>query len=147
MNPADLAVNLFAERFNCAQAVFAAYAPALGLEQAPALKIATAFGGGGLGARGGACGAVSGALLVLGLRYGMAAADDQAAKTQTYALAHAFADRFKERHGHLTCRELLGCDLGTPEGAQMAQARQFHTTFCPALVRSAAEILDELLQR
>ncbi len=144
MNKPDIAASFFQDGFNCAQSVFVAFAPDLGLDQETALKVSTAFGG-GMGRLGEACGAVTGALMALGLKYGRATKQDVAARDKTYALTQEFARRFRQRHDALTCRDLLGCDPGTPEGQAMIKERGLHTNLCTGLVRDAAEILEEML--
>ncbi|MBM3285140.1 MAG: C_GCAxxG_C_C family protein, partial [Candidatus Aminicenantes bacterium] len=109
MNPADEAVKNFEEGWNCSQAVLAAFSEALGLEKEKAFKIAQAFGG-GMARVGFTCGAVTGALMVIGLKHGRARSGDEAAKEKTYALARECMRRFKSRHGSLVCRELIGVD-------------------------------------
>lgn len=69
MNQSERAVACFKEGFSCSQAVFSTFAPQLGLECELALKVAGLFGG-GMGRLGEVCGAVTGALMALGLKYG-----------------------------------------------------------------------------
>lgn len=143
MSYAERAVELFEGGCNCAQAVLAAYSPRLGLTEADALRVAAGFGG-GMGHSGGICGAISGAFMVIGLRYGATDAADKAAKFKTYELVARAMRMFEEQAGSLNCRELLGFDLGTPEGRKQAQqAGAFDV--CPQFVRGAAEILDAVL--
>jgi len=61
------------------------------------------------------------------------------------AVFSAFADRFKAKHRALNCRDLLGCDLSTPEGRQTAKDKNLHATVCNGIVRDAAKTLNELL--
>jgi C_GCAxxG_C_C family probable redox protein len=143
VNRVETAVSCFAQGFNCSQAVFSAYAEHLGLDEKAALKIAAGFGG-GMGRMAETCGAVTGALMALGLKYG-ATTPDRQAKEMTYERVRQFAARFKARHGSLTCRDLLGCDMGTVEGLEIARQQGLLTSSCPQFVRSAAEILEELL--
>lgn len=144
MDYADLAIACHKEGFNCAQSVLAAYADQFGLDREMALKVAGAFGG-GMGRMGETCGAVTGALMVIGLRHGQATAEDKQAKETSYAMAREFADRFKDRHGCLDCRDLLGCDIGTPEGMQQAREQQLFATRCSQYIQDAAEIVEQLL--
>jgi C_GCAxxG_C_C family probable redox protein len=88
---------------------------------------------------------VSGALMVIGLKHGHVAAQDKAAKEKTYALVREFVDQFRARNGSLLCRELLGYDIGTPEGMQLVREKGLSTSICPRLVRDAAEILERLV--
>jgi C_GCAxxG_C_C family probable redox protein len=138
------AVGLFRSGFSCSQAVFAAYSEAFGLERELALKIAQPLGG-GIAQRGEICGAVSGALLVIGLKHGRTRPDDTAAKETTYRLIHEFIQRFQGAQGTIVCKELLGFDLSTPEGHDQAAEKGLFEDLCPELVRTAASILEELL--
>jgi C_GCAxxG_C_C family probable redox protein len=138
----DLARARFDAGFSCSQSVFAAFAPDLGLDADAALRVAAAFGG-GMGRTGGTCGAVTGALMALGLKYGSAVAD-KAAKEQTYAHVREFMARFEARHDATTCAQLLGVSIATPEGQAAAREANLFKTVCPGLVESAAAILEEM---
>ena len=138
------AVNLFNEGFSCSQAILTTFAPRFGVSKETALKIACAFGA-GMGRMGEVCGAVSGAFMVLGLKYGAIEAQDRDSKEMTYALVKRFTESFQERHGSILCRELLGCSIGTPEGMQYAREKNLFTSRCPRYVQDSAEILLELL--
>lgn len=142
MSRPEDAVSLFDQGFSCSQSVFAAFAEALGLDRKQALRIAQPFGGGIIG-RADWCGAVTGAMMALGSRYGRDRAGDLAAKDRTYAEVKAFIDEFTALHGFLKCRELLGCDISTPEGRREQKERDLHRTVCMDLVRSAAAILEK----
>jgi C_GCAxxG_C_C family probable redox protein len=91
------------------------------------------------------CGAVSGALMVIGLAHGATAAEDQASREKTYAVTRELCSRFQEHHGSIVCRELLGVDIGTPEGREIAVRTGLFRTRCPAFVRDAAEIAVQIL--
>jgi C_GCAxxG_C_C family probable redox protein len=144
MNRAEKAVSCFKEGFSCAPAVLSAYASEFGLDNETALKIATGFGA-GMGRMCETCGAVTGAFMVIGLKYGKSKADDSQAREKTYELVREFASRFKARNGSIVCKELLGCDLGTPEGMKLAKETGVTATLCPKLVQDAVEILEEIL--
>jgi hypothetical protein len=83
--------------------------------------------------------------MVIGLKHGKARPDDDAAKEKTYQLVRAFVSRFRERHGSITCRELISADISTPEALQAARDRQLFATVCHPLVKDAVEILEEIL--
>ncbi len=91
------------------------------------------------------CGAVSGGLMVIGLRCGQATPGDAAAKQRTYALARQFAEAFAARHGSITCRDLLGADIGDPAQARALREQGVLDTLCPQLVAGAVGLLEELL--
>jgi C_GCAxxG_C_C family probable redox protein len=141
MDKSEEALELFQKGFNCAQSVFCAFGSKSGLSQETCLRIAGSFGA-GMARRGETCGAVTGGLMVLGLRHGMAKEGDTQAKKRNYDEAEKFMVEFEERNGSVVCRELLGCDIGTPKGAKYAADNKLTTTLCPKLVGSAAEILE-----
>ena len=143
MSRIETAVSRFKDGCNCSQAILATYGEALGLPPETALRVACGFGGGMR--RADVCGAVTGALMVLGLRHGPTSCPGQPQKNETYAQVQAFHARFAERQGTVMCRDLLGCDISTPDGQQKAQAEQLFKTICPEAVKMAAEILEEML--
>jgi len=144
MSKTDCALSLFRQGFSCSQAVAAAFAEELGLDKDNALRISQPFGG-GIARRADWCGALTGAFLVIGLKHGRIRAEDAAARDRTYALVQEFIDRFKARHLQTHCKDLLGCDIGTPEGQKIAEEKNLHKTRCEDYVRDAAAILEEIL--
>lgn len=145
MSQVEEAVARFEKGFNCVQSVFATYASQFGVDSEMALKIAVGFGG-GMGRMAGTCGVVSGAFMSIGLKYGAIDAEDKEAKEKTYERVREFAKRFTDRNGSIVCKELLDCDISTPEGYQRAKEQDLFSTRCPQFVRSAAEILEEMLK-
>ena len=143
MNKIERAVSCFEEGFSCAQAMLSTYGPQFGLERELALKVSGAFGG-GMARMGETCGAVTGALMVIGLRYGKTKADDEQAKEKAYSLVKEFVDQFKARNGSITCKELLGCDINVPEERLVAKEQGLFDTLCPRFVQDAAEIIEQL---
>jgi C_GCAxxG_C_C family probable redox protein len=140
-NPPEIAAARFSQNLNCAQSVFAAFAPQLGMDESQALKLASPFGG-GVSRRGEVCGAVTGALMALGLAQG---ADTPAGKEEAYRLGQDFLQRFETRHATILCRELIDSDISTPEGWQQAREKGAFTALCPLFVRDAAEIVQAML--
>jgi len=140
----DRAVACFGGGFNCTQAVLSTFAPELGLNDQTALRVAGAFGA-GVARRGEMCGAVSGALMVIGLKTSSTTPGDDESKEACYNLAGEFVRRFAARNGSSVCRELLGCNLSTPEGYAHAVEKGLFHRICPGLVRESADILDEIL--
>ena len=136
------AVERFKKGFNCSQAVLGTFSEQFGLDCDKASKVATGFGGGMR--MGGTCGAVTGAFMVLGLKYGNSTAKDKEGKADTYKKIEEYTNRFKTRHGSVACRELLGCDISTPEGREHAKNNNLFDTLCPDLVQRAAEILEQM---
>ncbi len=138
------AVEKFERGFNCSQAVLSSYCEQFGLDCQTALKIATGFGGGMH--INGTCGAVTGAVMVLGLKYGSTDEDKQA-KEKAYGKVVQFANRFIARNDSVKCHDLLGCDITTLEGLNSARDKGLFSSVCPGLVQDAAEILEEMLNR
>ncbi len=139
----EQAVERFRKGFNCSQAVLSSYSEQFGLECEKAFKVATGFGSGMR--MGGTCGAVSGAFIVLGLKYGNSTAEDKEGKANTYKKVEEYTKRFKARNSSVTCPDLLGCDITTPEGMKEAKEKGLFTSFCPGLVQDAVEILEEMM--
>ncbi len=137
-------VDLFRTGINCTQAVLATYGPRFGMDRAAALKIAAAFGS-GMGT-GDTCGAVTGALMVLGLKHTKVGGAALLSKDRTEDAAAEFIAEFKKRNGTVICRELLCCDLGTAEGRKMAKQERHFKRRCPKYVQDAAEIIEEMLK-
>ena len=144
MSVSQDATDLYKKTFTCSQAICAAFGKRFGLDEKTALTISSAFGG-GCGRLGLTCGAVSGAFMVIGLKYGRCSPDDLAAKDKTYAMTQEFAKRFIARNGSINCTELLGCDLRTEKGYSEAREKGLFTTLCLKLVKDSAEILEDLL--
>jgi C_GCAxxG_C_C family probable redox protein len=145
MNRPERANQLFEQGMNCAQSVACTFAEDLDADRGLTLRLATGFGG-GMGHTGGTCGALTGAFMALGLAFGMKEPADQAAKQKTYALVAEAAKRFREQTGATACPDLLGLDIGTPEGLQAARDRNLFKTRCPGYVKAAAGIVEELLR-
>jgi TDG/mug DNA glycosylase family protein len=144
MTDSEMAAARFAQGWSCSQSVFSAYAARLGLAPELALRVAAPFGA-GMARAGHTCGAVTGALMAIGLKLGHVTAEDTPAKEKTYQCAQEFMAAFKARHGSLECRELLGCDVSVPEELQAAREQGLFDTHCPVFVRDAAELVGELL--
>jgi C_GCAxxG_C_C family probable redox protein len=144
-NATESAVSRFKEGFSCSQAILSPFGEQFGLNRDTALKLAAGFGG-GMGRMAGTCGAVTGAFMVLGLKYGATSPDDKQAKELTYEKVREFAARFNEKNGSLDCRELLGYDISSPAGYQIVKDKELISTLCPNYVLDAAGILEEMLK-
>ncbi|UCH86926.1 MAG: C_GCAxxG_C_C family protein [Dehalococcoidia bacterium] len=116
----------------------------LGIQSELIPRIATAFGG-GIGGRGEVCGAVIGSVMSIGLKYGRE--EPSQPHLETYALAREFCRRFDEETGSLSCRELTGMDLSTPEGVQAFQSSDVPLRVCLPAIGAAFRLVTELLGR
>ena len=136
MNSIEDAVQLFEKGYVCSQAVFAAFSEDFDLSKEQALKIGACFGSGMR--KGEVCGACTGALMALGLKFGEN-------KEKSNEVCNRFMDEFKKENGSYICRDLLECDISTPEGVKYAKDNNLFTEFCPKMVESAAKITNEIL--
>ena len=144
--PADVAERLFREGYACSQAVLLAFAPRFGLDADLAARVASAFGG-GMARHGWTCGALTGALMAVGLHAGNAAADGQAQKDDAYARVATLLEQFRTKHGATECRRLIGFDLADAVQRQAASDAGVFANTCPLFVRTAAALVAETLDR
>jgi C_GCAxxG_C_C family probable redox protein len=144
LSKAEEAKKQFEEGFSCAPSVFATYSEQFGLEKALALKIACGFGG-GIGRMGRACGAVTGAVMVIGLKHGQVYVADEESRRRTHTLVKEFVDRFTALHGSIECRELIGYDLTIPGEFKSARESGVFRKKCPGFVYDSASILEDIL--
>jgi len=110
---------------------------ALGMDASCIPRIATGFGG-GMGGTGDVCGALTGAVMALGLRYGRQSSGDTAAKEATYSKASRAMKAFRQEFDSIRCRDLIGCDLQTPEGGERFKKENVHANLCAKFVDFAA---------
>ena len=137
MDKSEQAVELFKTGACCSQAVFCAFAGDFGMDAETAMKVSAGLGG-GVGRLREVCGAVTGATLVLGLKYGPD-------KAVVYPHVQEFAARFKAECGSIVCRELLEGVGATTGGAPEARTEGYYKKRpCAELVRLAAKLVDEV---
>ncbi|HSV26256.1 MAG TPA: C-GCAxxG-C-C family protein [Sedimentisphaerales bacterium] len=142
MSRSEKALGIFSEGANCAQAVLASFTDETHIDRADSMKIAASFGGGIKQAL--ACGAVTGALMVLGMRYGCTDHTNMKEKARITAITRDFQARFVAKHGSLSCKDLLGVNISTKQGHDEAAARGLFKSECTRFVASAVEILEEM---
>ncbi len=138
MNKTEKAVECFNNGFNCAQAIISVFGEEEGLEKKDALRLTAAFGG-GIARSGGICGAVSGALMIIGLRY----AKGKNSKEDVIFKSQDFMNKFKKHCGSLMCRDLIGIDLNTPQGHEAIKKDPELKKLCSNLVKISAELLEQ----
>lgn len=138
----ELVTGLFMRGQDCSQVVFSHYADELGLSADEANRLAAAFGGGsGMGET---CGAVIGAMMVIGSKYGHNGPDDMEHRDLLMAKRAEFIEKWKERRGSCMCNTLVGDDISTPEGLGRILEAGTMFTLCPELVLDAIDILDHM---
>ena len=143
MDRVTKAVELFGQGYMCSQAVFAAFSEDYGVTEKQALQIGACFGSGMN--KGEVCGACTGALMALGMRYGQFDLSDVESRAAQKAKAVRFLEEFEKREGSYICRDILGCDLSTEEGRSYAINKGLFKKICPKMVRTAAEITAQML--
>jgi C_GCAxxG_C_C family probable redox protein len=144
MTKPDDAVTCFKKGFSCSQAIVSTFSEEWGMDQETALRISCGFGA-GIARSGNICGAVTGAILIIGLKYGKVSTGDDAAKEWTYNRVQEFITNFKAKNGSINCTELLGYDLSDPKQFKRAHECGVVMTKCPELTRDAAAILEKIL--
>jgi len=142
-SPPQKAKTRFENGYACSQSVFSTLSPNLGLDEETALKVSSAFGG-GMGRHGEVCGAVTGALMALGLKFSSTNEDKEEAIREA---SQELMRRFKEEKGSLLCRELLGYHLIVPEERETAKESGVFQTRCPIFVQHATELAKEIIER
>lgn len=137
MEKSDKAVELFKTGACCSQAVFCAFAEDFGMDAETAMKVSAGLGG-GIGRMREVCGAVTGATLALGMKYG----PDKAA---VYPHVQELCARFKAECGSIVCRELLAGSGATQGGAPEARTDAYYRKRpCAEMVRLAAELAAQV---
>ena len=137
------ALDYFSQKLHCSQSVLAAFADECGITEEQALKLGSCFGGGMR--KGEVCGAVTGALMALGLLCGQKNAGDTEGRLSSNKVNDLMMDRFKEKCGSYICNDLLGCDISTDEGKQYCLENKLFTEFCPKMVVAAVEVVEEII--
>lgn len=137
----EKAVDLFNQGYLCSSAVFGAYAEELGIDFETAVKVATPFGSGMRKAE--VCGAATGALMVIGAKFGQKRAGENREKSNK--LTERFLEEFARENGSYMCCDLLKCDISTADGIACAKENNLFTTVCPKMVESAVKVLEKVL--
>jgi C_GCAxxG_C_C family probable redox protein len=136
MSKVEKAVKCFEDGYNCSQAIFATYGKEFGISPDQAFKIASGFGG---GMRiDGTCGVVTGAFMVLGLKFAKG-------KDKPYDKIIKFAETFCLKNKSTNCQALIGCDIRTKQGMAKATNQGLFRSICSQLVKDSAEILETML--
>lgn len=140
------AVELFKSGFNCSQSVFAAFAGEFGMDEETALKVSAGLGG-GVGRSREVCGAVSGAAMLVGFKYGATDGDDSEAKQRCYQVVQQIIAEFKENNPSIVCRELLELNEGAnTDPKPEARTEQYYKKRpCMQLVEDAARAVEKIL--
>lgn len=145
MDRINSAVKKFTDHYACSQAILTEYCGHFNLDPELALKIASGFAGGMRFGR--TCGAVTGAFMVLGLKFGGLNCEKPEGRKNVYQAVSEFTKQFEEIHGSIRCDTLIGCNVGTPDGMQKAKEQKVFETKCPKFVKTSAKLLETMLQK
>jgi C_GCAxxG_C_C family probable redox protein len=140
----EIVADLFKQGIDCSQIILGYYAEKIGISDEAAIKISSAFGGGMW--RGRTCGAVTGALMALGMKYGYNEPIAPEEKGVFLAKCAKFEQKFSTENGSVICKDiLLGYDLSKPEDMEKVLEKELFFTICTKLVCSTCKILDEII--
>jgi C_GCAxxG_C_C family probable redox protein len=141
------AVEMFKNEYNCTQSVLSVFSEEMGIKKDLALKLASPFGA-GIAYMQETCGAVSGALMAIGLKYGKGENGTNEDKAFAYDMSHHFMAEFKKMHKTICCRELLdGINMSTPEGMNEIMELDYFRIRCARYVMDAVKITEKIISR
>lgn len=143
MSRTEKALFLFRKGYNCAQAVLAAFADILPMNEPDLLGIATGFGA-GFGRKQLTCGAVTGAVMVLSSYYFNHSSPVES-KKKCYSHVRNFHTRFTEKLGTDECIRLLGVDISSSEGYSFAVDHDLFSVRCERFVTESVTLLEEII--
>ena len=144
MKKEEKAVEYFKNKFNCSQSVFTVFGTEQGLDENTCLKASCAFGG-GMGRQQLTCGAVTGALMAIGVKHGKGLNDPEEKKQETYALTRKFFEEFTKINGSANCFELLdGLNMNDPDDHKKITDQNLFVVKCEKYVADAVRIVENL---
>ncbi len=143
MERSEQAKEHFLSGYNCAQSVVLSFADDLKYSKELALKISAGFGG-GMGKQQETCGAVTGAIMVLGLLKGEDVNNNDELKAEAYSSVKELSRQFTAAYKTTSCRELIACDLNTPEGSAKFKEEKLMENVCAGCVAKAVQIVEAI---
>lgn len=141
MDRIEKALEYHHRGFNCCQSVAAAFLDRTGLSEEAVLNLGAGFGAGA--GTGELCGAVSGAIMVLGLLNPVDVNDPVGSKKRAYAKSKELQRRFSERFGYLRCQDLLK-NRSKAEAEAAAAKRLGLQKHCDIMVAAAVELVEQM---
>ena len=136
--------DLFLKGYNCAQAIAGGFSEEVSLDFETAIKLASSFGG-GMGGMREVCGALTGAFIILGAKYGYVSPTDASAKTNHYQLISNTGAKFKEKWGTILCRDLMKKLAEDKQTILGDKPEEYKARPCLVIVEDVAKILQEIL--
>ena len=138
-----LAETYIGQRFLCSESCLMALAKCQGVDSPLIPRIATGFGA-GIGRSGETCGAVTGAVMGLSIKYGRDNVEPVKDR-RPYWYATEMLERFKAEHGELTCPALLGLDIAKPADYDEYSKRNLWASHCTKYILSATGIACDII--
>lgn len=135
--------ELFMQGIDCSQVVTGKFSEELGINRDTLRKVSACFGGGMQ--CGETCGAVSGALMVLGVKYGHYREEDKEQKAVMLRKYANFKECFLSKYSSCICRELLGYDISNSEELEKVLEEGLLFDFCPCVVEDVINILEKII--
>lgn len=132
MTKKEKAIELHDKKYNCCQAVACAFASEAGVDEKVLFAAGEGFGL-GMGCMEGTCGALSGAIMLAGLKNSDSNLESPSTKAATYQLSKQLFNEFKKKTGSTVCRELKGIDTGVV------------LCSCPDCICKGVEVVEEVL--
>jgi len=139
----ELAKSHAAAGFLCSESVLLAISNWLKIRSELIPKIATGFGA-GIGGHGSVCGAISGGIMALGLKFGRNDTKREQEK-KPYWFASELLKRFEKEFGSTICRELTNCDLTTEAGRKKYADERLWETKCRQYIGSVTGMVYDLI--
>ncbi len=141
----QIAIERFNNGFNCAQSVISSFSDVIDIHEKELLRLSHGFGG-GIGKLQETCGAVTGAVMVIGALKKFSNEDDLKKHPDVYKLTQEFVNEFQKQNGSYKCLELLNCNLNTPEGIKVYTDGNYKVTKCSEYIKSAVKILEDFIK-
>ena len=126
------AAELHKKGYNCAQAVACAYCDLVDSDEKEVFRLMEGFGL-GMGCMEGTCGALSGAIMLAGLKNSDGNIEDPATKAATYKISKELLQKFVGKTGSSVCKELKGVETGKV------------LCSCPDCIKIGVEVAQEVL--
>lgn len=143
MNHNQKAQDKFFDEYACSQAILSEYCNYYDVDSQVALKISAGFAGGMC--MGKTCGAVTGAIMVLGLKFAGQQPETPEGRKSVKEAVLKFTELFKSLNGSTECKDLLSVDISTPLGLQTAKEKNVFRTVCPKFIKDSASILEQII--
>jgi len=138
------AMKIMEQGHGCSESVLLAVSQEFGIENEIIPKIASCFAG-GIGNSGSVCGAVTGAVMAIGLI--VKEGDSMDDYLKKLSLAQEFRQRFEDEMKTINCHELTGADLTTPEGIDEFMKSDIPQKVCFPAVGTAFNIVMDILKK